>query len=179
MSDEWSRIDHRCKPSKAAGQDDLRPVLRHGCITKEGEDYWLSATDSYICIRIPIEAKSELPEGCVPVEFLRALDRSPSGRFRPVPDAEDSFLEVEGVNAQFPLISEGQFPNTRELVPEDSGEIGQITVNPILLGRLAAAMGCPDHFGVRLEFRHTLRSIVVRMVGSDSVGLLMPIRETE
>lgn len=180
----WSKIDSRCKPSKAVATDAWKPALQHGFIRHDKDGSWLCLTDSFLMVRLPIDVPAKslrerrklLPERALIPEALKSLDRSKTGWF----SIEDGLARIHGDRALYPLAEEDiQPPDFAKLLAEaasaNGGPTEDIGLNPDLLRRIAEATGAKRR-ALHLKFHGSLKPVEIDPMGGVGDALVMPIR---
>jgi hypothetical protein len=169
-----------------ASTDESRPTLQGVHIRPDGA---IEATDGHV-LAIYANAHDGIPEGIYTVskEAVK-LCKAATKRIGGEDDRDDLrvvtmdpdggiILSHDGASVTLRAVG-GVFPNTAQVMPRDTGDLGAIALNPKLL----------DRFGkdVHLHFTFTgpTRAVVVRIKGTeryaddyrpDFVGLVMPLR---
>jgi hypothetical protein len=187
----WAEIPPKAKPSKAVSKETLREALTCAYIEHRGDEVFLCATDSYVCIELPVkldcakkDRKKLLPEvGLIP-HALKALDRSSTGRFR----IKDGLVQIDGEPMLYPVRTDLTPPNFKELWPEEYGSkdndgVKAIAFNPHKLHQVGEALGVTKQgfrHAVKVEFIGPLRPILVTpSMTDDGRAMVMPVRMRE
>lgn len=167
-------IPKGCKPSKACGTDQTRPILLHAYLRKRDNDTWLCMTDSYIAVALKVEGDVE--EGYVPIGALRLMENGKTGT--QVSTTAWKVRMPDGT-LTFDCGQTHQFPDFAGLGVWDtfeSGAVDAIGMNGEMMARISAALGARN--GLRMDFIGPLRPIHVTPLGLLDHGraLQMPIR---
>ena len=179
------KLNKKCKIEAIASKDSTRHVLMAPFLeVKEGKGN-LIATNGQGLVVIPVEISESDVSGHIP---LTALKESRKGKVaEPILECSEKAILLQD-GASFPRVDLGNFPNWRQVIPDQEGKtLRRVALNAEMLFAIASAMGTS---GVILEFdagnfdgapikvfpASSGRHGVDVPASQDAFGVIMPIR---
>ena len=137
----------------------------------------LMATDGFIGVIVQVSENENDDVGSIPVEALKVARKAKAGTI----SINDGRINVGAVS--FVAHDAGQFPDLAYVLPKfkPGGDgVHTITLDASLLKKLAEALSsdAEEKYYVRISFRDADAAMIVEPYrGSETVGVIMPVRE--
>lgn len=142
-----------------------RAVLQDMAIQKhDNGKYYLTYTNSYMAVYIPLEENEKVKPGIIPFEKIDVWYKLATAK---------DFIDTDWIIDNTEEDPDNKYPDTERFINTEFTEIERITLNAELLNNLQLVFGTK---GVDLDFTGQYKPINVTSSETDIFAILLPMR---